>query len=110
ARLRRGLDLREPGWTDDRALVPRLRLSTLADRAPRHEPRRRARGPVRCRGSTLGMLADMANLADRTLELQPGARARFGAGAIESLPELVRMLDGRRAFVVSDPGALRSGV
>ncbi len=35
---------------------------------------------------------------------------RFGAGAIESLPELVRQLDGRRAFIVSDPGVLRSGV
>ncbi|HVQ23179.1 MAG TPA: iron-containing alcohol dehydrogenase, partial [Candidatus Saccharimonadia bacterium] len=52
----------------------------------------------------------MAQLAERTLELQLGARVRFGAGAIEALPELVRQLDGRRAFIVSDPGLLRSGV
>ncbi|HEY8199387.1 MAG TPA: iron-containing alcohol dehydrogenase [Candidatus Limnocylindrales bacterium] len=52
----------------------------------------------------------MAPLADRTLELQLRARVRFGAGAIESLPELVRQLDGRRAFIVCDPGVLRSGV
>ena len=53
---------------------------------------------------------DVAPLADRTLELQLRTSVRFGAGAIESLPELVRQLDGRRAFIVSDPGVQRSGV
>lgn len=65
---------------------------------------------MRWRASTPGWPADVAPLADRTLELELRTRVRFGAGAIESLPELVRMLDGRRAFVVSDPGVLRSGV
>ena len=46
ARLRRGLDLRQPRRRDDRALVPRARLPALADRPPRHEPRRRPGGAL----------------------------------------------------------------
>ena len=41
ARLRRGLDLREPRRRDDRALVPRLRLPALADGPARHLDRHR---------------------------------------------------------------------
>jgi len=52
----------------------------------------------------------VAPLADRSIELQLRGRVRFGAGAIEALPELVRELDGGRVFIVSDPGVLRSGI
>ena len=55
ARLRRGLDLRQPRRPDDRALVPRGRLPALADRPPRH---RDATSSWRC--------ADVPSLADRT--------------------------------------------
>ena len=52
----------------------------------------------------------MAPLADRSLELHLRGRLRFGNGAVEALPELIRVLDGRRAFIVSDPGVVASGV
>ena len=44
ARLRRGLDLRQPRRRDDRALVPRVRLPALADGPPRHVDRHGPRG------------------------------------------------------------------
>ena len=44
ARLRRGLDLRQPRRDRDRALVPRRRLPALADGPPRHLGRSRGRG------------------------------------------------------------------
>lgn len=37
-------------------------------------------------------------------------RVRFGVGAIEALPELVRSVGRGRAFVVTDPGVAASGV
>jgi alcohol dehydrogenase len=51
-------------------------------------------------------------LADRTIELLLRDRVQFGAGAIAGLPELVRELGGAnaRAFIVSDPGVVASGV
>lgn len=55
----------------------------------------------------------MSLLADRTLELQLRGRVRFGPDAIESLPELVAAVGdtpGRRAFIVTDPGVIASGV
>jgi alcohol dehydrogenase len=44
------------------------------------------------------------------LELLVRDRTRFGRGAIETLPELVREAGGRRAFVVTDRGVVASGV
>jgi alcohol dehydrogenase len=52
----------------------------------------------------------VASLADRELELQLRGRLRFGVGAIEALPELVRGLGGERVFLVSDIGVVASGV
>lgn len=59
----------------------------------------------------------MPSLADRTIELQLQDRVRFGVGAIEALPELVAAAgDGGgsggmpRAFIVTDPGVVASGV
>ncbi len=52
----------------------------------------------------------MSTLADRTLELQLRGRVRFGVGAVRTVPELVRAVGGSRAFVVTDPGVVRSGV
>lgn len=52
----------------------------------------------------------MTTLADRSLELHLRGRVRFGVGALASLPELVREAGGSRAFVVTDPGVVRSGV
>lgn len=49
-------------------------------------------------------------LADRTWELQLRGRVRFGAGALATLPELVAAVGASRAFVVTDPGVVRSGV
>ncbi|MFL5725250.1 MAG: iron-containing alcohol dehydrogenase family protein [Chloroflexota bacterium] len=37
-------------------------------------------------------------------------RTRFGAGAVRDLPSLVAEAGGSRAFVVTDPGVVRSGV
>ncbi len=55
----------------------------------------------------------MSSLADRSLELHLRGRVRFGVGAIEVLPELVAAAGnagGKRAFIVTDPGVLGSGV
>ena len=51
-------------------------------------------------------------LAERTLELVLRDRVRFGRGAIAALPALVREVGGAaaRAFIVSDPGVVASGV
>jgi alcohol dehydrogenase len=51
-------------------------------------------------------------LATRSFELVVRDRVRFGAGAIAALPALVREIGGReaRAFLVSDPGVVASGV
>ncbi|MFL5750931.1 MAG: iron-containing alcohol dehydrogenase family protein [Chloroflexota bacterium] len=37
-------------------------------------------------------------------------RTRFGAGAVRDLPSLVAEAGGSRAFVVTDPGVVRSGI
>ena len=51
-------------------------------------------------------------LADRTLGLSLRDRVRFGRGTIRELPALVREVGGpaARAFIVSDPGVVASGV
>jgi len=52
----------------------------------------------------------VTGLAERTWELQLRGRIRFGVGSLASLPELVAMVGASRAFVVTDPGVVRSGV
>jgi alcohol dehydrogenase len=66
----------------------------------------------------------VSSLADRTWELQLRGRIRFGAGAVETLPELVAAAAVHagdtgavpsgaarpRAFIVTDPGVVASGV
>ncbi|MDH5243917.1 MAG: iron-containing alcohol dehydrogenase [Chloroflexota bacterium] len=55
----------------------------------------------------------MTTLSDLTLELRSDERVRFGVGAIEMLPELVASAagpGGGRAFIVTDPGVVASGV
>lgn len=55
----------------------------------------------------------MPSLADRPLELQLRGRVKFGPGAIEALPGLVAgagPAGSERAFIVTDPGVLASGV
>ena len=52
-------------------------------------------------------------LSSRTIELLLRDRVAFGAGAIAGLPDLVREFGGgagARAFLVSDPGVVASGV
>jgi len=51
-------------------------------------------------------------LADRTLGLTLRDRVRFGRGTIRELPAFVHEVGGpaARAFIVSDPGVLASGV
>ena len=49
-------------------------------------------------------------LAGRTLDLFLRDRTRFGRGAVETLPGLVREAGGTRAFVVTDGGVVASGV
>jgi alcohol dehydrogenase len=49
-------------------------------------------------------------LVDRTWELELRGRIRFGVGSLATLPELVRAVGGSRAFIVTDPGVVRSGV
>ena len=44
------------------------------------------------------------------LDLVVRDRARFGPGAVDGLKALVTEQDGRRAFVVTDGGVVRSGV
>jgi alcohol dehydrogenase len=52
----------------------------------------------------------MTILADRSLELHLRGHVRFGVGAVDTLPGLVREAGGARSFVVTDPGVVRSGV
>ncbi len=52
----------------------------------------------------------MTTLADRSLELDLHGRVRFGVDAVASLPDLVRDVGAERAFVVTDPGVMGSGV
>jgi alcohol dehydrogenase len=52
----------------------------------------------------------MVAAAGGPIELRVHDRVRFGAGAIEVLPELVRETGSGRAFVVTDPGVRASGV
>ncbi|CAN5469612.1 iron-containing alcohol dehydrogenase [soil metagenome] len=55
----------------------------------------------------------MTSLAERTWVHELRGRIRFGAGAVTALPELVAAAGnagGRRAFIVTDPGVLASGV
>lgn len=55
----------------------------------------------------------MPALAGRSFGLHLQGRMRFGIGAIEALPELILQADGSgtgRAFIVTDPGVLASGV
>jgi alcohol dehydrogenase len=54
----------------------------------------------------------MTALSDRTLDLLVRDRVRFGCGAIADLPSLVREVGGprARAFIVTDPGVVASGV
>jgi alcohol dehydrogenase len=48
--------------------------------------------------------------AGRRLEILARDRARFGAGVVRELPAAVRDLGASSAFVVTDPGVVRSGV
>jgi alcohol dehydrogenase len=48
--------------------------------------------------------------ASRQLDVLVRDRARFGAGAVAYLPSLVSDLGASSAFVVTDPGVVRSGV
>jgi len=52
----------------------------------------------------------MSELARRTLDLLMADRTHFGAGSAARIPAFVRELGGVRAFVVTDPGVVRSGV
>jgi alcohol dehydrogenase class IV len=52
----------------------------------------------------------LAPLSERRLTIQPGSTTFFGAGEIARLPACVQMLGRRRAFVVTDPGLVASGV
>jgi alcohol dehydrogenase len=55
----------------------------------------------------------MTALSDRTINLLVRDRTRFGAGAIDDLATVVREIGGgpdARAFIVSDPGVVASGV
>ncbi len=52
----------------------------------------------------------MTRLADRSFEMTLRNRVRFGVGAIETLPDVIRAVGGTRAFVVTDPGVRRAGV
>jgi alcohol dehydrogenase class IV len=48
--------------------------------------------------------------AGRRIEILARDHARFGAGIIAELPEVVASLGGRKAFVVTDAGVVRAGV
>ena len=48
--------------------------------------------------------------AGRRLDILARDRARFGAGVIAELPAIVRDLGAGSAFLVTDPGIVRSGV
>ena len=51
-----------------------------------------------------------AGYAPRRLEILARDRARFGAGIVAELPSVLAGLGGAAAFVVTDPGVVRSGV
>jgi alcohol dehydrogenase len=48
--------------------------------------------------------------ADRRLDILARDRARFGAGIVTELPSILAELHARAAFIVTDPGVVRSGV
>ena len=55
----------------------------------------------------------MTALSDRTISLLVRDRTRFGSGAIDDVATIVRGIGGgpdARAFIVSDPGVVASGV
>lgn len=52
----------------------------------------------------------MGTLADRRFEMTLRNRVLFGIGEVERLPEVVRSVGGRRAFIVTDPGVRAAGV
>lgn len=55
----------------------------------------------------------MTAISDRTIDLRVRDRAHFGPGAIDGLPDVIRGIGGgpgARAFIVSDPGVVASGV
>ena len=52
----------------------------------------------------------VAPLSTQQVTIQPGPATFFGGGEIERLPACVEMLGKRRAFVVTDPGLVASGV
>lgn len=55
----------------------------------------------------------MTALSDRTIDLLVRDRTRFGVGAIDDLAAVIREIGGgpdARAFIVSDPGVVASGV
>ena len=52
----------------------------------------------------------MTTLAIGSLELHLRGRVRFGVDAVATLAELVRDVGAERAFVVTDPGVMGSGV
>jgi alcohol dehydrogenase len=56
------------------------------------------------------MTADSDGYAGRRLDILARDRARFGAGIVAELPEVVASLGGRSAFVVTDPGVVAAGV
>src|SRR4029079_5191718 len=99
AGFRRGLDLRQPVRYRQRALFPRRRLPPLADRPSRHVGRRGAGDPMTFDG-----------YAARRIDTVARDRARFGAGIVAELPSIVSDVGGGAAFVVTDPGVVRSGV
>ncbi len=49
-------------------------------------------------------------LSDRSFEIALRNRVVFGVGAVERLPELIASAGRSRAFVVTDPGVVASGV
>jgi alcohol dehydrogenase len=48
--------------------------------------------------------------ADRRLEILARDRARFGAGIVAELPEVIVSLGGHSAFVVTDAGVVAAGI
>ena len=48
--------------------------------------------------------------ARRRLDILARDRARFGAGIVADLPQVVASLSGQSAFVVTDPGVVAAGV
>ena len=52
----------------------------------------------------------MSGLAHATLDIVLRDRTLYGRGRVTELPQLVRELGGRHAFVVTDPGVARAGI